>query len=213
MSCRMIFVRHGQSLGNKERAFLGHTDLDLSVLGYEQAELTAEFLKDRKIDKIYSSDLMRAYHTSLPLANILKLEPEKQEELREIFAGEWENKGYDYLTANYPDSYGIWKNDIGIAHPDCGESVCDLQKRIVEQVKKIARENEGKTVAVFTHATPIRVLFAYIRGLKPSEIKNLPWATNASVSEAEFSEEGFTEISYSIDSFLGNIASSMPNGV
>ena len=81
----MIFVRHGQSLGNKERAFLGHTDLDLSVLGYEQAELTAEFLKDRKIDKIYSSDLMRAYHTSLPLANILKLEPEKQEELREIF--------------------------------------------------------------------------------------------------------------------------------
>ena len=38
----MIFVRHGQSLGNLNGEFLGHTDLDLSERGYMQAEKTAE---------------------------------------------------------------------------------------------------------------------------------------------------------------------------
>ena len=54
MACRLIFVRHGQSLGNKVRSFLGHTNLDLSELGYAQAELTGKYLKERKIDAIYS---------------------------------------------------------------------------------------------------------------------------------------------------------------
>ena len=38
MACTLLFIRHGQSLGNMVRSFLGHTDLDLSPLGYEQAQ-------------------------------------------------------------------------------------------------------------------------------------------------------------------------------
>ncbi|MBR2043324.1 MAG: histidine phosphatase family protein [Clostridia bacterium] len=213
MACRLIFIRHGQSLGNKEHIYLGHTDLDLSEMGYEQAFLVGEFLKTRKIDKIYSSDLMRAYNTSLPLAKCLALIPEKREGLREIFAGEWENKAYENLIESYPVSYGIWQNDVGNAHPDGGESVAELQKRIINEVVAIANENDGKTVAIFTHATPIRSFFAFVRGLNTGEIKNMPWATNASVSEAEFSHGEFREISYSVDAFLGKISSTFPKGV
>ena len=54
---KLIFLRHGQSIGNLERRLLGHTDLDLSELGYRQAESAAYALKDEKIDFIYSSSL------------------------------------------------------------------------------------------------------------------------------------------------------------
>ena len=47
---KIILVRHGQSIGNQTRVFLGHTDLDLSELGYKQANATAEYLKNEKID-------------------------------------------------------------------------------------------------------------------------------------------------------------------
>ena len=33
----IFLVRHGQSIGNEKREFLGHTNKDLSALGYEQA--------------------------------------------------------------------------------------------------------------------------------------------------------------------------------
>ena len=68
MSCRLIFVRHGQSMGNLNGTFLGWTDLPLSPLGFKQAEKTAQFLSSLNIDKIYSSDLLRAYETSLALS-------------------------------------------------------------------------------------------------------------------------------------------------
>ena len=68
MSCRLLFVRHGQSLGNLTGRFLGITDLDLSPLGAVQARRTADYLKDEKIDVIYASDLIRACHTAQPLS-------------------------------------------------------------------------------------------------------------------------------------------------
>ena len=61
-------VMHGQSIGNALRTYLGHTNLDLSELGYEQAKITAEHLRNVPFDAIYSSDLLRAYHTALPTA-------------------------------------------------------------------------------------------------------------------------------------------------
>lgn len=213
MACRLIFVRHGQSLGNKVRSFLGHTDLDLSPLGYAQAELTGKYLKDRQIDVIYSSDLIRAYHTSLPLSRYINITPVKNERLREIYAGEWENQLFDVLLTKRYDTYGIWKENIGFAVPDGGESVWDLRNRIIKIVTEIAEENDGKTVAIFTHATPIRTFFSFVRGLSREEIKEIPWASNASVSEAVYENGKFSEISYSIDDFLGEISSTLPKSV
>ena len=41
---RMMFVRHGESEGNKVHAFLGHSDAPLSDKGHEQAEKTAKLV-------------------------------------------------------------------------------------------------------------------------------------------------------------------------
>ena len=67
---KLILIRHGESLGNAVRKLLGHTDLDLSPLGYQQAEAAAVALKDERIDAIYSSDLLRAYNTAVPHARL-----------------------------------------------------------------------------------------------------------------------------------------------
>ena len=70
--CRFIIERHGQSMGNLVRSFLGHTDLPLSELGHLQAAKTAEYLKDENIDVIISSDLKE--RTRLP--SLLRLSRE-----------------------------------------------------------------------------------------------------------------------------------------
>ena len=73
MKTLIYLVRHGESLGNAKRIYLGHTNLDLSDLGYIQANVTAQYLKGVKIDAIYSSDLLRAHNTALPHAQLRNL--------------------------------------------------------------------------------------------------------------------------------------------
>ena len=116
MSKTVIYlVRHGQSLGNEQRIYLGHTDLDLSALGYKQAESTAKRLASVKIDSIYSSDLLRAHNTALPHAEMRGLKVIDSCELREIYLGDWEGTPIDVLVNEHYEQFVLgWKNNFGL---------------------------------------------------------------------------------------------------
>lgn len=201
---KLLLIRHGQSEGNLRHVFLGHTNLDLTPQGYKQAEVLTEYLKNEKIDKVYSSDLMRACHTVSGIAEQRGLEIIKDPQLREIFAGDWEGKSFDYLRSEYADEYNKWKTGIGNAVCVGGESVIELQKRFSAEIEKIVAENPGKTVCIGTHATPIRVLNAYINKIPANEIKNIPWAPNASITTV-LCENGKMSIeSYGFNDYLGD---------
>ena len=65
----LIFVRHGESKSNENGLFTGQTDVALSALGKRQAQALKEhLLRNYTIDRIYASDLKRAYDTVLPFA-------------------------------------------------------------------------------------------------------------------------------------------------
>ena len=92
---RFIVIRHGESLGNLEERFYGHTNGGLTERGREQAHLAAEYLRDIKIDAAYASDLIRAYETGAIIALPHGLTPIPDPKLREIFAGKWEDRPFD----------------------------------------------------------------------------------------------------------------------
>ena len=211
---RMMFVRHGESEGNKVHAFLGHSDAPLSDKGHEQAERTAEYLKNEKIDIFYSSDLKRAYQTGCHIAEKHGMTPIPDENLREIFAGKWEWGKFTDLWEKFPVTFKKWCEDIGNSHPDGGEEVSHLYDRVIAEVWKIAKENMGKTVLITSHATPIRALRTYWEGLPCGDMKEFPWASNASVSVCDYFEDGHVEmISYSEDSFMGELSTRLPGNV
>lgn len=214
MSCRIIFVRHGQSIGNVYKTFLGHTDLDLSSLGYRQAERTAEYLKSIHIDCIYSSDLLRAHNTGKVYADVVGLPIIDDKNLREIYAGDWENQTFDDLDVKFPESYSeVWRNNIGFAHPDSGESVAELLDRVYHAIEKIACDNDGKTVIIFTHATVLRSFFNKINGYELKDMKDWPWPSNASVSEAVYDNGKFSSLRYGFDDFMKELKSHFPKNV
>lgn len=210
---QIILIRHGESMGNMVNSFLGHTDLDLSPKGYEQAELLRKHFENIDIDLIYSSDLKRAYNTVKPISDIKNIPIITSKNLREIYAGEWENKQFDDLETIYQNEYDIWKNNIGLAKCTGGESVAELQKRVFEEIRKIAKENDGKTICIGTHATPIRCFAAKCDDVPLEELKNYPWAFNASLSVFEFSNNKFIQREYNyIEHLEGNITS-LPKNV
>lgn len=207
----LYIIRHGQSQGNQYNLFLGHTDLDLSEKGHIQAEVTAKYLENIHADAIYSSDLLRAFNTAKHTADKKGMEIIKSENLREIFAGDWETQSFEYLSDTYKKDYEMWVHDTGNAQCTNGEKVTDLQKRITDEIRKIAEENIGKTVFIFSHATPIRVMQAYAENKTKDEIKDVPWATNASITHIKYQDGKFIPVAYSIDKHMGELTTALPD--
>lgn len=204
---KLILVRHGESLGNAVRRLLGHTDLDLSELGYRQAEATADALKDEKIDVIYSSDLLRAYNTAVPNAKIHGLEIIPSENLREIMLGEWEGKSVDEIQEQYGDMYEKeWLGAFGTFRFPGGESTMEAGQRFYKECERIAHENLGKTILITAHAAVIRSFYSIVMNIAPEEIVgNLAYPTNASISEVEYKNGKFEKISFSRDEHLASV--------
>jgi broad specificity phosphatase PhoE len=204
METRIILVRHGQSLGNAMNIYLGHTDLNLSEEGMEQARKTAEHLKQEKIDVVYSSDLIRAHNTALPHAQMRGLSVIDSEELRELYIGKWEGKKVSDLIKNeYEDFVIKWQGEFGTFTPPGGESVFDASKRVYNKIISIARENPGKNVLIAMHAAVIRGFWCIISGVEPKNwAEAFPFPTNASYSEVCFDGDKFIPIMYSCDEHL-----------
>ncbi len=186
----VILVRHGQSVGNAEHFICGQDDVPLTALGIAQAERTALYLRNRKIDKIYSSDLIRAMQTAEPTAKMHNLPIIPEVGLREIDVGLWQGIPVGEANIKFAESRKIWNENIGLAHPEGGESIAHLAERIKATVEKLVRENEGLCIALFTHAGAVRSMGCYWQGIPIPEMVKLPWATNASVSEADYLSDG-----------------------
>ena len=208
MRTKIILIRHGQSLGNAKRILLGHTDLDLSELGYKQTEATAEALKNEKIDLIYSSDLLRAMSTAMPHARMRGLKVIPDRELRELFLGDWEALSVEEIMEKYgEDTYKIdWGKNYGTFVMPGGEATWSAGERFCREVEKIASQNAGATVLIVAHAAVLRSFFAIISGLtRETTSDNLPFPANASYSVAYYEGGVFTPGEYSCDAHLSGV--------
>lgn len=210
----LIFVRHGQSVSNLEQRFSGHHDAKLTELGHRQAQMTAKLLADAKIDKIYSSDLSRAYDTARYTAESHGIKILPTTAFREVHAGLWEGKLYRDILAEFGDRYTQWITDIGRAHPNGGESVAELNRRVNNAVDRILCEDAGKCVAIFTHATPVRMLACRWFGINPLDAAKVPFCSNASVSAVEYDEQGNQRLlCYGYDEHQGELVTKTPKGL
>ncbi len=202
----LVLIRHGQSVANRDRIFIGQQDYPLSELGVLQAEKTAAYVAENyPVDRIYASDLSRAYCTGKALADKLSMEITVEKRLREIYIGDWEGRKIDQLRESGDEMHRIWRTDIGRSQCPNGENPRDVLDRAAKAVEYIVKENEGKTVVLATHAMVVRVLQCYYENRPIEELQEVPWVTNASVTVLtdDHGKRGVVKAGY--DEHLGEI--------
>ena len=212
---RLILLRHGESEANRAGLFAGWSDYPLTPLGHAQAESAAKYIAENyHIACAYTSDLLRASQTGEHVSTRFGLPLVREKGLREIYAGEWEGQSFDALCANYGEAYRTFREDIGNAHCTGGESFTELQARVVATVQRIAAEHPGQDILIATHATVVRALVCFMRGIAPSEAHGLPWVPNASVSVAERDGRGTWSVPvYGYHAYLRDLATEVPPNV
>ena len=203
---KFILVRHGQSKANECGYLVGNTEAPLSPKGEKQAKAVSEYiLKAYKVDVIYSSPLSRACDTVKGVADELNLPINTENKLIEFNFGKWEGLTHEEIKNNFDDGYSKWARDPGVFIPDGGESMAQLQTRVVEKLKEIGKKEDGKTVLVGSHSSVIRALLCYVQGLPLTKMKYTPWVVNGSIAEINFDGEDFIIHKFGFDGHLANL--------
>jgi broad specificity phosphatase PhoE len=187
---RLYLIRHGQSAGNAEGRFGGHSATPLSELGFEQARVTAEALAKENIDAIYSSDLLRAVQTAEPLAKLLDVEIVTSQAFRERNVGVLEGLTFDESKQEFPrDYYALVNRNIHHVITE-GESYNELLQRITDELREIVARHRGQRVAVFTHTGALCFMTLHLLGAIHRNTRQTPWIVTSNCGINRFEIRG-----------------------
>ncbi|MDQ6653146.1 MAG: histidine phosphatase family protein [Acidobacteriota bacterium] len=196
LTTHLLRIRHGQSQGNAEGRFGGHTDTPLSPRGRKQAEATARALASENFDAIYSSDLPRAIETASPLAKLTGVSLKTTEALRERSVGVMEGLTFEEAAEQHPEQYQA------LLHRDFehvllgGESYRQMLDRASRKFDEVIEQHKGGRIAIFTHTGSICILILHIMGaLDAPELKPVWIATsNCGIARLELRDDGFVRV-------------------
>jgi alpha-ribazole phosphatase/probable phosphoglycerate mutase len=164
---RFYIVRHGETAWNADGRIQGHTDVELTQAGIEQARLAAERLGRERIDSVYSSDLKRAAATAEIIAAPHGLKVATTPLLREAFLGEWQGLTMQQAAEEFVEEYAAYVSDSIANRPPGGERLEDVIARCSEFLSQAAAEHPAGRVAVAAHGGSARGIIAAAFGLGP----------------------------------------------
>jgi alpha-ribazole phosphatase len=124
----LLLVRHGTTRWNREKRYLGHTDIPLDPGGRDELAPLAQELAGKAFHGVYCSDLARCRETltiiSPAHADTAMYDPR----LREMDFGAWE--GHTYEQLQHESLYRQWIDSPQQVTPPGGESWADFAGRI-----------------------------------------------------------------------------------
>ena len=155
METKIIYFVHGTTSDNIEGKCSGWNQVELTDLGRERAIKLGQIRKDTHFDVIFTSDLMRAIDSAnLAFPNVNHIQDKR---LRECNYGDLDGKDKKLV---------VYEDHIDIPFPN-GESLKDVEKRILNFIEFIKENYSGKTIGIVAHRAP-QLAFEVLT-------KNLTW--------------------------------------
>ena len=158
----ILLVRHGAT-PTTGRVLPGRAPgLHLSDAGVAQAQRAAERLAGSGLAALYTSPLERAVETAAPTAAAMGLVPVEDPDLLECDFGEWTGEPLGTL-ARRKEWRTLMAAPATFRFPG-GESLAEVQARVVGALERLRSVHAGHVVACFSHADPIRAAITFAMG-------------------------------------------------
>jgi len=138
-------------------------DAPLNQTGQLEARMLAFRLECEPVARVISSPRRRARETSGAIAEALRLDVEIAAELDEHDAGEWSGLAFDVLQSD--PRWRRWNEQRGAMRPPGGETMAELQARVVGYLHDLRDRHPGEALVLVTHAEPIRAALMYARDI------------------------------------------------
>ena len=186
----IYLIRHGEAEGNVFRRLHGQYDSLLTPRGMEQVKCLQKRFEDIPIHACYSSDLTRTSLTARSIYVPKGLKLRRDPRFREIGVGPWEDIPFGQLEQQYPEAMYQFNQDPTKWKVEGAETFAQYTQRFYEGLVEAARENEGKTIAVFTHGCAIRGFL--MREFFGCDASRIPYGDNTAVSKVIYDQGKFS---------------------
>lgn len=200
MVTTIYLIRHAEAEGNVVPFFQGSLDTALTEKGEQQLEYLAERFREIPLDAIYFSPYQRARMTAEAVNRYHNLKMIPEYDLRELNGGSWEGRRILDLRDEYPKEFQVWVEHMQDFQAPNGDAMTEVYDRMRGIMQKIADENPGKTVAVFTHGCALRNFLGFVESGSIAGLPAVGWGDNSAVSLVEYDSESGWKLIYKNDS-------------
>jgi broad specificity phosphatase PhoE len=164
-------LRHGESTRNVEKrasCWPEKIKSPLTEKGIKQVKKAAKDLKKKKIDLIFSSDLLRTKQTAGIVSQEIGVKIRLDKRLREVNVGILNNKPIDEIGRFWDkerklSSLEYYKKRFTMA-PDKGENYVQLERRMFDFFKETEKKYKGKNILIVSHQRPLTLLEKAVYG-------------------------------------------------
>jgi len=146
----IYFIRHGETKRNRQYFHQG-PDEPLTERGREQVATLIEFLRDKKIDTLISSDMKRAVETAELVGTALGLSSRVERSVREFGRplGVYDRHYLSLPSLRY--FIDLYRHRLDLLwHTDDAENLVHIRER-VRDARLMLEASEGKCIAVISH--------------------------------------------------------------
>ena len=192
---RILAVRHGETAWNRDTRIQGHTDIDLNDHGRWQAGRLAQALREEPIAAFYASDLARARETAQAVARLHGATVQTHTGLRERSFGQFEGHTWTELETHHPAEATAWRQRVPDFAPPGGESLLQLQARVVAAVSELAARHPGEQVLMVAHGGVLDILYRAATRLDLQAPRS--WTmTNTAINRLLWTPEGLSLVGW-----------------
>ena len=155
----LYIIRHGKTDLNAKMLMQGRSDHPLNDAGFAQAEEAAGRFRGMgvRIDKVYSSPLIRAVQTAEAIAPDADLVIDGR--LIEMDYGPYE--GMD-LNDPDPEVLDFFMDFVNVPAPEGMEPLPAIVERLGEFLEEIKEEAAGQNILISTHAIAMKGALEYL---------------------------------------------------
>ena len=169
----LILIRHGETDWNKGGLFRGHEDMKLNHTGIVQSEATANALKSKVFEAVYTSPLKRALVTARRIALPHEMEVREDLALLDLNFGIWQGRTEKWARENHPKLLDKWNNQPASMKFPGGESVKKAWKRINKGLIDVLATHSLGTVVIVSHRVPLKMMTAYLLNKGMNQIHSI----------------------------------------
>lgn len=188
--CKITFITHGATVYTMDGIVNDTLKYPkLNEHGEDEIKKVCEYLKQRGVayDKIYTSPNACCTQSAQTIAKIFKQKPVALN-LKPRNHGTWHGSFFADLFKEYGMS-------VFSQTPENGESLEDFNKRIVETIDDLIKENKGNRIIVVTTPEVVQAALAQALELKPENQYRILIKTGSLTQISYF--EGWSSVIYS----------------
>jgi probable phosphoglycerate mutase len=176
----VICWRHGRTEYNAGTRLQGQLDTPLDDVGIWQAEQAAiDLWRRHSPSRIVASNLGRAVATGQRLADLVGLQLEVDERLRERSFGDWEGLSADEIAERWPEEFAVWQRG-GDPRRTGAESRAAVAERFSAAVGELAASmGHDETLVIVSHGAAVSLGLTALLGLDAVAWRGLVGLHNA----------------------------------